>query len=97
MIVHQTGCTLDAVHWLRHAIAAAGHMVSETPDARNADRLSAVSLLDTLARFTELDDWDTTTLHTVANHATLMNRDWFKDQCTCGAFDSDDRSSGDNQ
>lgn len=90
VIVHQPGCPLDAVHWLRHAVAATGYFVRENPD-RSADRVSAESLADTLAYFAELDDWATVTLRDVADHAALMpnpdNHKRFKHMCTCGAFD----------
>lgn len=49
MIVHGPGCGLDSVHWLRHAVAAAGHLGQEEPDD-HADRVSAMSLTDTLAQ-----------------------------------------------
>jgi hypothetical protein len=86
VIVQKPGCVLDPVHWLRHAVTAAGQLTQDDPDA-HVDRASAMSLTDTLAHFAELDDWATVTLRDVANHATLMNRDVFKHMCTCGAFD----------
>jgi hypothetical protein len=90
VIIHQTGCTLDPVHWLRHAVTAAGYLAQENPDA-HADRVAVMSLTDTLAHFAELDDWATVTLRDVANHATLINQEVnqerFKHMCTCGAFD----------
>ena len=85
MVIHQPGCVLDPVHWLRHAVAAAGHLTQEDPPA-HADRVSAVSLTDTLAHFAELDNWAEVTLRDVADHATLMNQDRFKHLCTCGAY-----------
>jgi hypothetical protein len=90
VIVHQPGCMLDSVHWFRHAVAAAGHLAQEEPDS-HADRVSAMSLADSLAHFAELDDWATVTLRDVADHATLMtqevNKERFNHMCTCGALD----------
>lgn len=85
MIVHQQGCTLYSVHWLRHAVSAAGLLAQEDPDT-SADRVSVEALADTLARFAEQDDWESVTLKDVADHATLMNQDKFRGDCTCGAF-----------
>jgi len=76
---------LDSVHWFRHAVAAAGRLAQEEPDP-HTDRMSVMSLTDTLAHFAELEDWDTVTLRDVANHATLMNQERFKHMCTCGGF-----------
>lgn len=88
-IVHEPGCDLDSVHFLRHAAASAGLLTQESPDP-HVDRVSAASLADTLARFAEQDDWATVTLRDVADHATLMttgeNRERFKAMCTCGAL-----------
>lgn len=64
---------LDSMHWLRHAVAAAGR-VSLRGARPHTDRMSVMSLTDTLAHFAELEDWDTVTLRDVANHATLMNQ-----------------------
>ncbi len=66
-IEHAPGCVLDPVHWLRHAIAAAGRLVSpqEDDDVRHVDRWAAGLLLDTLAHFAELPDWATVTLEDV--------------------------------
>lgn len=86
MIVHQAHCPLYSVHWLRHAIAAAGQLAQEEPDPA-ADRVSAMALSDTLAHFAEVGDWSTVTLKDVADHATLMNQESFRRMCTCGAFD----------
>ncbi|MFF7763141.1 hypothetical protein [Streptomyces griseorubiginosus] len=86
MIVHQPGCQLYSVHWLRHAIGAAGLLTHEKPDSA-ADRVSAEALTDTLARFAEQDDWESVTLKEIADHATLMNQERFRQDCTCGAFE----------
>ena len=83
---HAPGCTLDAVHWLRHAIDAAGRLASPQADElRSVDRKAAESLADTLAHFAELDDWGTITLREVAQHANLMDDESFGSRCTCGA------------
>ena len=83
---HAPGCTLDAVHWLRHAIAAVGRLASPQADEfRSVDRKSAESLADTLAHFAELDEWGTVTLREVARHANLMDDELFGSRCTCGA------------
>jgi len=82
---HRPGCVLDPVHWLRHAIAAAGMLVNPRPDDHSVDRISAGALTDALAHFAELDDWASITLHGVAQHATLMNNGRFDATCTCGA------------
>jgi hypothetical protein len=84
---HAPGCVLDPVHWLRHAVAASGRLISPENDAehRHVDRVSAESLTDTLAHFAELDDWATVTLREVAQHATLMDDKRFGPMCTCGA------------
>jgi hypothetical protein len=90
MTEHRSDCALYAVHWLRHAVAAAGRLATDDPDAA-ADKKSAMALIDTLAYFAELDSWETVTLLDVANQATLMNdeeaRELVKHMCTCGAFD----------
>lgn len=86
MIVHQRGCELYSVHWLRHAVAAVGKLTQEEADP-DADRGSAEALADTLARFAEQDDWESVTLKDIADHATLMNQERFRGRCTCGAFE----------
>ncbi len=90
MTTHKAECPLSSVHWLRHAVAAAGCLIQTNPP-QHLDRTSAVSLTDTLAHFAELDDWATVTLQDVADHATLlnqkMNQERFKSWCKCGAFD----------
>ncbi|WP_175412597.1 hypothetical protein [Streptomyces sp. TRM64462] len=85
MIVHERGCPLYSVHWLRHAVAAAGMLTHENPDPA-ADRGNAEALTDAIARFAEQDDWETVTLKDIADHATLMNQGKFRNECTCGAF-----------
>ncbi|MFE3429780.1 hypothetical protein [Streptomyces sp. NPDC059171] len=89
-VEHQPGCPLDPVHWLRHAVAAAGNLAQEEPEG-GLDRVSAMSLTDALAYFAELDDWATVTLKDVARHANLMdselNQERFKSACNCGAYD----------
>jgi hypothetical protein len=81
---HRPGCALDPVHWLRHAITSAGMTVTNQKVDPHVDRLSAESLMDTLAHFAELPDWATVTLLDVARHATLMGKR-FDAMCTCGA------------
>lgn len=85
MAEHEPTCPLHSVHWLRHAVAAAGRLAQDHPDP-DADRTSAMSLVDALAHFAELEDWCTVTLSDVAEHATLMNQDHFKSLCNCGAL-----------
>jgi hypothetical protein len=85
VIIHQPGCALYSVHWLRHAVATAGALTHEEPEG-GLDRVSAEVLTDTLARFAEQDDWEGVTLKDIAEHATLMNRPDFRGMCTCGAF-----------
>jgi hypothetical protein len=89
VIVHQPGCTLEYVHWLRQAIAAAGVLAQEPRhvDDDAVDRMSVMALTDALAHFAELDSWASVTLSDIANQATLMNQEQFRSQCTCGAFD----------
>jgi len=90
-VVHQPGCVLDPVYWLRHAVLAAGrltHSPETDPDWDYLDRGSAESMIDALAHFAELPDWATLTLHDVAQQATLMNQDRFDEFCTCGATGS---------
>jgi hypothetical protein len=87
-VIHQPGCVLDPVHWMRHAITAAGrltHSPETDHDWNFIDRGSAESLIDALAYFAELPDWASVTLHDVAQHATLMNDGRFDEMCTCGA------------
>lgn len=89
MIEHAKGCPLYSVHWLRHAVAAAGLLIGQ-PAEQGADEVSAMALVDTLAHFAELPQWEAVTLKDVAEHATLMdtpeNRERFGPQCTCGAL-----------
>jgi hypothetical protein len=82
---HQPGCTLYSVHWLRHAVAASGHLANPDPDELSAvDRTSAGLLADTLSHFAELPDWESVTLLDVAEHATPMAEDdRFSVHCTC--------------
>jgi hypothetical protein len=89
---HAPDCQLYSVNWLRHAAAAAGHLVDAAPD-QGHDQVSAMALTDALAYFAELPQWETVTLKDVAEHATLMNtpenRERFRNMCACGAFDRD--------
>lgn len=84
---HQPGCILDPVHWLRHAVAAAGRLVSTEQSERSPDRVSAQLLTDSLAHLAELDDWATVTLHDLARRAAagLPEPDRFSQMCSCGA------------
>jgi len=92
VIQHARECPLYSVHWLRLAVAAAGRLIdgSAEQEADVADEVSAMALMDALAYFAELPEWETVTLKDVADHATLMNtpenRERFGPQCTCGAF-----------
>jgi len=81
---HSPECVLYPVHWLRHAIAAAGRLVARDPDTA-VDQVSAEALIDGLAHLAELEDWATVTLLDLAKHATLMDTEHFKQMCTCGA------------
>jgi hypothetical protein len=89
VVQHAENCPLYSVHWIRHAIAAAGLGLQEDPDSK-VDRVSATALTDTLAHFAELPSWETVTLKDVAEHATLMdtpeNRERFRRHCKCGAL-----------
>ena len=81
---HSPGCVLDPVHWLRHAVAAAGRLTNPSPDETDlVDMKSAEALCDALAYFAELDTWGSVTLLDVARRSTLM--DHFGHLCTCGA------------
>jgi hypothetical protein len=82
---HQAGCTLDPVHWLRHAIAAAGLLARPHPDDAFVDRTSAEAMTDTLAYYAQLDEWANVTLKDVAYRSTLMSDGRFDYLCTCGA------------
>ncbi|MBT2545477.1 hypothetical protein J7E99_33490 [Streptomyces sp. ISL-44] len=50
-----------------------------------------MALMDALAHFAELPEWEAVTLKDVAEHATLMNtpenRERFRSQCNCGALE----------
>jgi len=84
---HRPGCVLDPVHWLRHAVAAAGRLANPGIDDDDdfVDRTSAGALADTLAHFAELDTWTDVTLADTARHATLMADGRFDAMCSCGA------------
>jgi hypothetical protein len=87
-VVHQPGCVLDPVHWLRHAITAAGRLTHSPETDRDwdfIDRVSVEFLTDPLAHFAELPDWASVTLHDVAQHATPINDGRFDEFCNCGA------------
>ncbi|MFJ4988792.1 hypothetical protein ACIP9H_33950 [Streptomyces sp. NPDC088732] len=83
---HRKECPLYPVHWLRHAVAAAGRATQDPPEPF-ADKVSAEALVDALAHFAELSDWESVTLKDIAVHATLMdtptNRERFAAQCRC--------------
>lgn len=91
--MHKPGCGLDSVHWFRHAVAAAGCLAQEEPEA-HVDRVSAMSLTDTLAHFAELPGWAAVTFRDVADHATLMNQKRFESMCTCGAINRSNARGG---
>ncbi len=87
---HEPGCTLYSVHWLRHAVAAAGRLVHAAADPEGPDELAFVDrtaaglLTDALAHFAELSDWETVTLLDIAEHASPMDDDdRFAANCTC--------------
>jgi hypothetical protein len=86
---HAPDCVLDPVHWFRHAVTAAGHLISEETsddDKRYYDRVSAMALIGTLADIGEMSAWRAITLLEVAEHATLVHDDSrFPHHCTCGA------------
>lgn len=88
-IIHAPGCRLDSIHWLRHAIAAAGRLVNKAngEDDPFVDAISAGALTDTLGYFAELPGWESITLREIADSATIMpEHEPFKHWCTCGAF-----------
>ena len=81
--MHQPGCVLHPVNWLRHAVAAAGHMAAE--DLTGADRVAAAALTDALAHFAEMDSWASVTLADIAEHATLVVGPRYAAFCGCPA------------
>lgn len=87
MIIHERGCRLYSLYWLRHAVAVSGRIINPV-DGRAVDRVSAMALMETLARYVALEDWETVTLKAIADQATLMNQERFRNECSCGAFDS---------
>ncbi len=52
---HEPGCTIEPVHWMRHAIAATNKRIAG--DEPNADRLASESLLNALEHFLNRPDW----------------------------------------
>lgn len=84
MADHSMFCPLQQPGWLRHAVAAAGRLVSAKPIAnelRDADRVSAEVLTDALAHLAELPEWPTVTLADLA----AMASDDPRLICQCGA------------
>ena len=82
---HAPGCSLDPVHWFRHAIAATARLALQETDRTQHDQRAAASLLDTLGMLAELPEWGEVTLREVARSATYMSDDIFFGMCTCGA------------
>ena len=84
-VEHDPDCPLNAVHWLRRAIAASGRLIAHNADEmRLIDRTAAEALADALAHFAKRDDWASVTLRDVALHANLLNDGDFAQFCTCG-------------
>ncbi len=80
---HQPGCTLDPVHWLRHALAATLRLLDPTQAGNPAiDRLSSAALMNGLEHFAEQSDWRLVTMLDVTRFASLMD-DSFEEHCTC--------------
>jgi len=78
------------VHWLRHAVAAAGRKANPGIDDDDdfVDRQSAGAPADTSAHAAELDTWAGVTLTDIARHATLIANSRFDGMCTGGAAGS---------
>lgn len=77
MVDHSMFCPLQEPGWLRHAVAAAGRLVSTDPvvdELRDADRVSAEALTDALAHLAELPGWATVTLADVSSLASEDTR-----------------------
>ena len=85
---HDPGCVLDPANWLRHAVAAAAHlMASDTEVASWADRQSAAALLNALELLSQQTRWRSVTLLEVTQFAPLMGAT-FAGLCTCGGAPS---------
>jgi len=79
---HWSGCALDPVHWLRHALAATLRLLDPTQaDNPAIDRLSSASLMNGLEHFAGQSDWRLVTMLDITRFAFLM--DSFDEHCTC--------------
>ena len=84
MADHTMFCPLQEPGRLRHAVAAAGRLVTPEPvvdELPHTDRVSAEALTDALAHFAELPEWSTVTLADVVAMASEDRRL----NCMCGA------------
>ena len=83
---HDSGCTLDPVHWLRHATGAAIRLVTDyddEDDKAELDRVSALILLSNLEQVAEFSEsWGAMTLREFVVTASPAN-DQFPGMCTC--------------
>jgi len=84
-VEHAPGCSLDPVHWFRHAVAVSARLALQDVDRSQHDQRSASALLDTLGLIAELPGWGEVTLREVARQATIMSDEVFFGMCTCGA------------
>lgn len=91
MAEHATTCPLYPTNWLRFAVATAGLLLQDPPDS-SGDRVSAMILMDALAHFAELPEWERVTLKDIVDHVDWVesspNREWLRTHCTCGALDA---------
>ena len=85
VVRHAAGCSLDPVHWFRHAVAVTARLALHDTDRSQHDQRSAAAMLDTLGLLAELPDWGEITLREVAQMATAMSDEVFAGMCTCGA------------
>ena len=73
-VEHAPGCSLDPVHWFRHAVHVTARLALQDTDRTQHDQRAASALLDTLGMLAEL-----------ARSATYMSDEIFFGMCTCGA------------
>jgi hypothetical protein len=84
-VQHKSGCLLDPVHWLKHAITAAGYLAADSDQPISADRVAAEQLTDALAYLAEMPGWATVTLLDVVRLAAPTAEEYGAWMCTCGA------------
>ncbi|HMT31201.1 MAG: hypothetical protein IPL93_11095 [Actinomycetales bacterium] len=84
-VEHAPGCSLDPVHWFRHAVHVTARLALQDTDRSQHDQRAASALLDTLGMLAELPEWGEVTLREVARSATYMSDEIFFGMCTCGA------------